>query len=247
MDGAVRGTRQLTSPSGHTTLGSDQRMAERVTVTADRRMASLETHLKIVRESIERLPREPDMYKVLAGSLRVPVCEFGKNRPLLLDLLDDLELGYSIGPNPDLPFPIPLIDEEPEEPPEDFNSWPPARIWEWHRARGKTYPLREYTKRALAVYVLGDKYSYEKLVRTLAEQSGAAHEDSSIDRNVLEMESIQIGGLVSHSAPLAGLAEHVLAAGRSAVTKAASMGYAPHYLVREGSQVVYPPLFGGTA
>ena len=118
------------------------------------------------------------MYKGLAGSLRVIVCDFGNNRPLLLDLLDDLELGYSIGPNPELPFPIPLVDEEPEEPPTDFSSWPPERIWEWHRARGKRYSLREYMKRARAVYVLGDVYSYEKLVRTHCKKlSGSMLED----------------------------------------------------------------------
>lgn len=219
-------------------------MAERLPITADRRVAALETHLKLLRESVARFAAEPDMYKLIAGTLRVLVCDFKQNKPLLLDLLDDLESGYSIGPDPGLPFPIQLVDEPELESPADFNSWPMDRIWEWHRSRGKVYPLREYVRRALAVFVLGESYSYEKLVRTLAEQSGLAHEDSSVDRNVLAMESVAIGGYIGHSAPLVGLAEHVLAAGKAAVAKAVSLGYTPHYLAVSGSEVAYPPLGG---
>lgn len=186
------------------------------------------------------------MYKLTAASLRVLTCEFGQNRPLLLDLLDDLEVGYTIGPDPSLPFPIVLVDEQPEEPPLDFNSWPPERIWEWHRARGRSFPLRDYVKRALAVYVLGESYSYERLIRTLAEQSGLAHEDRSIDRNILEMESVAIGGHIGHSAPLVGLSRHVLGAGRAVVAKAVSLGYVPHYLVRSEGQVSYPDVPSAT-
>ncbi|KKW30210.1 MAG: hypothetical protein UY74_C0047G0006 [Candidatus Kaiserbacteria bacterium GW2011_GWC2_52_8b] len=89
------------------------------------------------------------------------------------------------------------------------------------------YDLRVYVRRALAVYILGEKYSYERLIRTLAEQSGVSHEDPTVDPNVLEMETIAIGGHISHTAPLLGLTNHVLVAGRSVVAKAVALGYAP--------------------
>ena len=216
-------------------------MATRVPSPPDRRLAALETHLKLLRGALERIGSEPDLYKLLAAELRILVCEFGQNRPLLLDLMDQLALDYTIGPNPELPFPIALVDEEATRPPAGFEEWSPERIWEYHRSRGVHYDLRVYVRRALAVYILGEKYSYERLIRTLAEQSGVSHEDPTVDPNVLEMETIAIGGHISHTAPLLGLTNHVLVAGRNVVARAVALGYAPHYFLTNEAGVDYPP------
>jgi hypothetical protein len=207
----------------------------------------LETHLKLLREAKARVRREPDLYKLLAAALRVLVCEFGQSRPLLLDLMDELGVEYRIGPDPTLPIPIPLIDEPPPELPSDYLEWDRERVFEWHLSNGRVHPLREFVKRALAVMVGNDLYSYEQLVRTLAEHTGLAHEDASIDRNVIEMESVRIGGMVGHSAPLLLLASHVLSAGKNVISKAASLGYQPHYFQGDGRDVQFPPLGGSAA
>ena len=203
--------------------------------------------MKLLREAKTRVRLEPDLFKLLAGTLRVLVCEFSQNRPLLLDLLDELEVEYAIGTDPTLPIPISLVDEPPPEPPPGHREWDREQVWAWHRSNGRTYSLREFVKRALAVMVGPELYSYERLVRTLAEQTGLAHEDTAVDRNVIQMESIRLGGIVSHSAPLLGLAAHVLRAGRGVVARAVSLGYEPHYLQAAGGDITYPPFNGSAA
>lgn len=203
----------------------------KVAKSGDRLVADLESQVKFLREAVEALPTEPDRYKLVAAGLRVLVCQFGANKPLLLDLMDELQLGYSISPIPDQPFPLQMVDELYQEPDVDFSSMTMEEVWAYHRSRGKSYSLREFVARGLAVYVLGHPYSYFDLIRTLAEQSGLGHEDPTIDKNMLELESFIIGDYQGHAAPLRGLADHAIAASITVVNKAATLGYRPHYLV----------------
>ena len=69
-----------------------------------------------------------------------------------------------------------------------------------------------------------------------------AHEDWTLDKNVLELESFIIGGYQGHVAPLRVLSEHVLAAGVDVVNRAASLGYRPGYLVASEGRYILPPL-----
>jgi hypothetical protein len=211
-------------------LGGTKMSTSRVRKTSNRLLADLESHLKFLHEALVRLPGEPDRYKVLAAGLRVLVCDFGSNRPLLLDLLDAFDLKYSIGPIPDLPFPLPMVDELDLDSGTDFTAMSSEQIWAYHRSRAKSYPLREFVARGLAVFVLGRPYSYTDLIRTIAEQSGLSHEDPTVDSNILELESSVIGGYQGHVAPLLSLAEHVIAAGVIVINKAARSGYSPHFL-----------------
>jgi plasmid stabilization system protein ParE len=223
-------------------LGRHQMGPRRLPKTGERLVADLESQLKFLREALLTLPTEPDRYKQLAAGLRVLVCAFGSNRPLLLDLMDEVGVEYMISPLPDLPFPITMVDEIDEEPTTDLSSMTPDQIWAYHRSRGKSYGLREFVLRALAVYVLGHAYSYAALIRTLAEQSGLGHEDWTVDQNMVELESFIIGGFQGHVAPLRSLAEHVLAAGIDVVNKAASMGYRPQYLLAVEGRYRLPPI-----
>jgi hypothetical protein len=201
--------------------------------SAGRLVADLESQLKFIREAVQALAAEPDRYKIVAAGLRVLVCDFRSNKPLLLDLMDELELDYTISPRPDLPFPLPMVDELDQGSDVDFSSMMPDEIWAYHRSQGKSYSLREFVARGLAVYVLGHAYSYSELIRTLAEQSGLGHEDRTIDRNILELESLILGGYRGHTAPIRALADHVISACVNVVNKAATLGYQPHYLVSD--------------
>ncbi len=145
--------------------------------------------------------------------------------------MDELKLSYNISPLPDLPFPLLMVDELDQELDVHFSSMAPDQIWAYHRSRGKSYSLREFVARGLAVYVLGHAYSYSDLIRALVEQSGLGHEDRTIDKNILELESFIIGGYHGHVAPLRSSADHVIAASVNVVNKAATLGYRPHYLV----------------
>lgn len=213
----------------------------RVPKTGNNLLADLESQVKFLREALETLPTEPDRYKQLAAGLRVLVCEFKSNRPLLLDLMDELEVTYTISPIPDLPFPIPLVDELEDANDVDLNGMTPGEVLAYHRSRHKSYPLRVFVRRAMAVFFMGHKYSYEELIRTLAEQSGLGHEDWTIDSNVPEMESYTIGGYQGHVAPLRALAKHVLSAATSVVNKAATKGYRPTYFVLNEGRYALPP------
>jgi hypothetical protein len=145
--------------------------------------------------------------------------------------MDELELDYEISPLPDLPFPLPMVDELEQKPGVDFSLMNPEEVWAYHRSQAKSYPLREFVTRGLAVYVSGHAYSYSDLIRALAEQSGLGHEDWTIDKNILELEAFIIGGFHGHVVPLRALAVHVISACVNVVNKAATLGYRPHYLV----------------
>jgi len=203
----------------------------RIPKSGERLVRDLESQLKFLREAVSTLATEPDRYKIVAAGLRVLVCDFGSNKPLLLDLMDELELDYKISPLPDLPFPLPMVDELEQEQEVDFTLMKPEEVWAHHRSQAKSYSLREFVARGLAVYVLGHAYSYSDLIRALAEQSGLGHEDRTIDKNILELESFIIGGFHGHVAPLRALAVHVISACVSVVNKAATLKYRPHYLV----------------
>jgi len=202
----------------------------RIPKSGDRLVADLESQVKFLSEALRTLSAQPDRYKQLAAGLRVLVCEFGSNKPLLLDLMDELRVEYTISPLPDLPFPLPMVDELEQKLEADLNSMTPEEIWAYHRSRCRSYPLREFVARGMAVYVLGHAYSYADLIRTLAEQSGLSHEDWTIDKNIPELESLIIGGYSAHVAPLRVLADHVIDAAVIVVNEAVTRGYRPHYL-----------------
>lgn len=204
----------------------------RIPKTGDALVGALESHTKFLSEAMIALESERDRYKQLAADLRLLVCQGGSNKPLLLNLMDELNVTYSISPIPDLPFPIPMVDEMDQSPDVDFSSMSPEEIWAYHRSRGKRYSLREFVARALAVYVLGHSYSYNALIRAIAEQSGGSHEDTTVDANLVELESFIIGGFQGHVAPLVNLAAHVVAASCLVINEAIKQGYKPHYLVQ---------------
>ncbi|REJ78644.1 MAG: hypothetical protein DWQ47_04115 [Acidobacteria bacterium] len=215
----------------------------RIRKSGQRLVADLESQIKFLREAIQALAEESDRYKQIAATLRVLVCSFGKNRPLLLDLMDELDAVYFISPIPDLPFPIPLVDDSDKDDLLDLGEMSSDDIWQYYRSIAKSYSLREFVRRAEAIHFMGHSYSYQDLIRTLAEQSGLGHEDWKIDQNVPGMESFVIGGVQSHMAPLLNLCEHVLSAATNVVNFASDQGYRPHYFVLRDEYYQLPHLF----
>lgn len=203
-----------------------------------RLVADLESQVKFLREALTLLPSEPDRYKQLAAGLRVLVCGFRQNRPLLLDLMDELGCEYLILPYPAPIPPPPLVEDFGRSAKVDLDAMSPEERAAYDEGRTKPYSLRSHINKGLAIYFQGRAYSYADLIRTLAEQSGLGHEDWSIDPNLPEMESFWIGHLQSHIASLASIAQNVIDASVLVVQKAVTLGYTPHYL-RRSSQGIY--------
>jgi hypothetical protein len=83
----------------------------RIRKTLAERIADCESHLFFLQEALKLFPQQYDRYKPLSGELRVLVCSTRQNKPLLLDLMDELEVDYYIHP-PRPPFHnigIPLV------------------------------------------------------------------------------------------------------------------------------------------
>lgn len=186
---------------------------KRVPKDPTRLLQDCESHLRFLHEALVLYNAEPDRYKQLAGELRVLVCEAGQNKPLLLDLMDKYGVEYDVTPIPDLPFPIQMVDEPEAAPFDDFENLNPAEIWESHRQRARPVPLREFIKRALALFIRPHKHSYEDLILAVAQQIGASHEDRTVELTLLQLEQIIIGGFSGYGPALRNAAQHSLSAG----------------------------------
>jgi hypothetical protein len=59
------------------------------------RLRDCESHLRHLKEDlIAYANKDRDRYKTIAGHLRVLVCKFGRNKPLLLELMDHFGFVY---------------------------------------------------------------------------------------------------------------------------------------------------------
>jgi hypothetical protein len=110
------------------------------------RLRDCESHLRHLKEDlIAYANKDRDRYKTIAGYLRVLDCKFGRNKPLLLELMDHFGFVYPWQDQP--PFDeclIPLLGGRSEPPP---------------------IPLRKYVDEVLAARVFGHEYSYARLTR----------------------------------------------------------------------------------
>lgn len=196
----------------------------RVPKGPERLLAACESHLKFLGEALAAYDREPDRYKQLAAELRVLVCKAGRNKPLLLDLMDEYGFVYEVHPIPDLPFPITMVGQLHEEPEVDFSAISPEEIWAHHRARAKPVRLREFIDRALAVYIRPHEFSYRDLILAVAQQIGVSHEDRTMEKALVELEQFLIGGFSGYGAPLRHCAQLVYDAGVRFMGHVASTG-----------------------
>lgn len=176
-------------------------------------MADCESHVQFLGEALAAYDQEPNRYKQLSAELRVLVCKTKTNKPLLLDLMDEYEFAYEVHPIPDLPFPITMVGKLHEEPEVDFSAMSPEEIWAHHRALAKPVPLREFIDRGLAVYIRPHEFSYRDLILAVAQQIGVSHEDTTMEKALVELEQFLIGGFSGYGAPLRHCAQLVYNAG----------------------------------
>jgi hypothetical protein len=187
------------------------------------RIAACESHLLFLHEDLKLFPQQYDRYKQIAGKLRVLVCATHQNKPLLLNLMDELGFKYDVPPPGPLTIPIGLVGwrtdpdflantREIEQAAGDGQKL--AAIHEKYNAKfRKSMPLREYTDKALATFIKPYDYSFRDLVLSVAQQCGSSHEDESIDEPIAQMRSIVVLGVESHVAVIVEYARLVLDAG----------------------------------
>jgi hypothetical protein len=215
---------------------------KRIPRSTQERISACESHLYCLCEHLKHFPGQYDRYKQIAGGLRILVCKTGTNKPLLLNLMDELGFKYDVpppGPPGPLTIPIPLVGwrtdpdfqaytRELEEAGDDQQKR--AAIHEKHNAKfRKPMPLREYTDKAFATLIYSHEYSFRELVLDVAQQCGSSHEDESIDEPIAQMRSIRIGGVEQYVAVIVDYAQLVLDAGARFILYAVEKG---HYQAR---------------
>jgi hypothetical protein len=217
---------------------------QKVSKPMQERIADCETHLFFLHEALNLFQQQYDRYKQIAAELRVLVCKTRQNKPLLLDLMDELGFTYDVhppGPPGPLTIPIPLVGWR-DDP--DFQ----AHTQEVQQAADdeqklatiqknitrKPMPLRDYTDKALAIFIRPFDYSYRDLILSVAQQCGSSHEDKAIDEPIAQMRSLVIDGIESHIAPLIDYARRVVDAGANFILYSVEKGlYRARYFAKK--------------
>ncbi|MEX5215360.1 MAG: hypothetical protein AB7G48_17240 [Nitrospiraceae bacterium] len=190
-----------------------------------------ETHLYFLWDALRLYPKERDRFKQIAAELRILVCETRKNKPLLLNLMDEFAFVYEVQPpgmsasGPPLkPQPLPMVGwrEDPihaeisERLSRAIESGDTAQMKEIDRRLAelaKPIPFREWINRGLAVFIAPYDYSHRELVLAIAQQLGSSHEDDSVEEPILRLQQIYIGGQRGDLAPMIVFANDVLSVG----------------------------------
>jgi hypothetical protein len=214
----------------------------RVYKSPEERIRDCETHLAFLKEARDNYPTDRERYKQVAAELRVLVCKFRNNKPLLLDLMDEYGFNYEVRPaappaGPPLKGPIPLVGWR-DDPAQQ------ALAKELEQALGDeqklnaslarqqslrvALPLRRFVDEGLAAFIAPYEYSYNQLTRAIAEQCGVAHEDEAIEEGLAAMRNFRIGNDHSHIHTLIRFADTILHAGlKFLVFMVATHGYQP--------------------
>jgi hypothetical protein len=199
----------------------------RVPKPRDERIRDCETHLAFLKEARDNYRTDRERYKQVAGELRVLVCKSKSNKPLLLDLMDEYGFDYLVQraappAGPPLKGPIPLVGWRDDPVQQELAK-------ELEQAQGDerrlnalltrlqslevALPLRRYVDEGLAAFIAPYEYSYNQLTRVIAEQSGSAHEDETMEEGLAAMHHVRIGNDHSHIVTLIGFADTILCAG----------------------------------
>lgn len=204
-------------------------------------MGECEAHLFFLWDAHRLYPQQKDRYKQIATELRILVGDRRSRRRLLIALMDEFGFSYEVQP-PGPPFdkqPIPMIGwKDNPEYLELANEIQKANadeqkldvLLEEQAALRRSVPFPEYVDSALAVYIAPHEYSYRELVLAVSQQIGSGHEDTAVDKPLVQLSHFVIGGDEGHIAPLISFAELVIEVGsRFIAFVAENHGYEAKY------------------
>jgi hypothetical protein len=142
---------------------SSPKNSAKVAKSLETRLRDCDCHCQFLSEALERFHAEPVRYKQIAGELRVLLCKWGRNKPLLLDLMDELGVKHEMESRGPLPFHL-VSDGE-----------------NWVAKNRRSVPLRMYVDDVVVMALRDQEYTPNRLIRTIAQQDGSAHEDYEIE------------------------------------------------------------------
>lgn len=217
---------------------------KRVAKPPAERLRDCEVHLYFLWDSRRLYQVESERFKQIAAELRVLVGKTRRNKPLLLDLMDEYGFAYHIQPPgrdpngpPLAPQPLPMVgwrqDPELQRIYKNLDSDDQARVASAEAelaALARPVPFREWVDRGLAVFIDPHDYSHRDLVLAIAQQYGSSHEDESVEEPIQRLKSFNIGGHPGDIAPLIDFAHLVIHVGELFIGHLVhTVGYEPKY------------------
>ena len=195
----------------------------RIPKDLQRQVGELEDHLHFLRLDLARLSGDAAYIKRVATELRVLICKASGTDGLLWRLVNALRVDDGVlvhvpgNIDPDHPLARGLsICSAPIQ--------RPTPELERHR-RSEIHSLRQLIQEAEAIWVLGMKsYTYERLIRAIAEQAGSAHEDPGIEPGLSAAESLLINGAGVYVPAIAMAALLTLEVGERVIAGAVAAG-----------------------
>lgn len=220
----------------------------RISKSPEERIAECETHLYFLWDARRLYPQQTERYKQIAAEARILVCETKKNRPLLLDLMDQYGFSHDVQPpgsnpsGPSLkPGPIPLVgwhDDPVHKEISDrlqkaINSGNKDEIAEIEQQLAElALPIsfREWVNKGLAVFIRPYDYSNRDLVLAISQQFGSSHEDEAVEEPILQMRQVQLAGQSSEIAALISFTDSVISVGTAFIGHMMDKhGFEPRY------------------
>jgi len=164
----------------------------RVKKTIHKRLEDLDDHLFLLSQALDGLENGENAYlKTLAAELRVLVCFSSGTEGLLWRLAEDLGVPDAVNVH----LPGELNREHPLASGLQFMFMPIFRVGEGDpRLPPALFHLKGIIKECSAVYVLGQCFTHEQLIKSVAQQMGSAHEDDGVDPCIAELHNMEFSG-----------------------------------------------------
>ena len=184
--------------------------------TPARKLRDLDDHLYLLRDFLTKLNSGDETYlKPLAAELRVLACKSSGTEGLLWRVLDELKMNDNVHVH----LPGNVNRDHPLAQKLQFSFAVIARAGQGDpRLPPRQWSLRRIIKEFDALLVTGEGYTHEKLIRSVAEQMGSAHEDDGVAPHLVELTRIIFGNRPMLIEVLSSDAELVLEVGERTLT-----------------------------
>jgi hypothetical protein len=184
--------------------------ALRVPKTTENKLGDLDDHIHLLRLHLYGLQEDQSHIKALSAELRTLVCYSSGTEGLLWRLVDELNISDVV----QLHFAGSVDKTHPLAQGLHFMLAPIARAGYGPEGLPPAYySLRQAIKEGEAVFVGGQGYSHEYVIKMISQQMGAAHEDDGIEPALAELNKIFFNGVEPYFPVLAIDADLVLQVG----------------------------------
>lgn len=212
-------------------------LSKKIPKTLNRLLKDLDDHLYLLKEAYDGV-RAGEMahLKALSAELRVLVCLSHDTEGLLWRLAERLHVEDTVS----IHFVGTLDTTHPLALGVRFAFVPLMKAGEGDpRIPPGTFSLKDIIKKGEALFITGRGYTYEDLIKHVAQQIGSAHEDSGVAPHLVELSEINLGGRGPLVEVLLSVASMVLEVGARLLNQAQGLvGFIPK---TRPSRAAYPP------